>query len=202
MKIFRLILIAAVIAIVPFCKSFAQKSIYNYVINNHNDTIKCEIITTLFGKVKYQPVTATDDKYIRVKPAEIKEYYVAKDSSTYVPVTLPGSTDAEYLKLVERGRINLYEKITQTYSQYGNGSTNYYWYVSKGNSPLKELKSNTMFNDGSRKDRKGIFMDMISDDAPLLAEFTSEDKFSFDKLQYYVQKYNDDQLNNAKSRSK
>lgn len=197
MKISRHLLLFACCILMLLCKSFAQKaSIYNYVITNKGDTIHCELIKGLFGKVRYQPVTATDGKYIKVTPKEIKTYYFAKDSSTYAAVALPGNTDAEYLKWVEQGKINLYEKVTTSTSGYVT-SYNYFWYVSKDGSPLKELKSNTMFNDGGRKVRKGIFMDMIADDAPLLDKFNAEDKFSFEQLQTYVHQYNADKTGAA-----
>lgn len=59
-----------------------------------------------------------------------------------------------------------------------------------------------MFNSGSRKERKGIFMDMIADDAPLLDKFNAEDEFTFEKLQSYVHEYNVDKPNAALSKSK
>jgi hypothetical protein len=192
MKIFKSLSVSFILIVVPFCSLFAQKSIFNYVITTKGDTIQCDIKTTLFGKVKYLPISATDDKYIKVTPAQIKEYYTAKDSSNYVPVVLPDNTDAEYLKWVERGHINLYEKITVTYSQYGS-YTNYFWYVSKDGSTVKQLKSNSMFTDGSRKSRKGMFRDMIAADQPLAEEFDNDKDFSFDRLQYYVHAYNQHQ---------
>jgi hypothetical protein len=202
MKLSKVLLIIAV-AVLPFGNLFAQKPNYNYVINNNDDTVKCEIKNALMGKVKYKPLTATDDTYIKITLADIKEYYIAKDSSTYVAIVLPGSTKVGYLRQIEKGKISLYEKITSYYDGFSHTTnTNTYWYISKDFASLRELKSTTIYNDGSQKKRKEFFMDLIADDAPLLEEFKAEDKFGFDRLKYYVHKYNDDLLNVGKVKSK
>ncbi len=203
MNLSKFLFIAAVCIILPFSKLFAQKPTYNYVITNNNDTIKCEIKTPIMGKVKYKPITATDDTYIKITLSDIKEYYIAKDSSTYVAVVLPYSTDIGYLALIESGKINLYEKNTSYYDNVTHTpNTNTYWYVSKDFASLKELKSTTIYNDGSQKKRKEFFMDLIADDAPLLEKFKAENNFSFNRLSFYVYQYNQDQANNVKPGSK
>ena len=176
------------------------KSIYNYVINTHNDTIKCEMRTTLFGAVKYQPI-ASNGKFIKVTTKEIKEYYTAKDSSTHVAITLPDRNDPEYVKLLERGKINLYEQLVVSYSQYGS-NRNYYWYISKDNSPLKQIKSNTIFTDGSRKERREYLAGLMAEDQAVVDEFKNESDFSLKKLTYFIHKYNADQANSSRAASK
>ncbi|HTD99534.1 MAG TPA: hypothetical protein VK668_09605 [Mucilaginibacter sp.] len=200
MKISGISLLITISLVLLFDRSFAQKSIYNYVITNNNDTIRCEMRTTLFGAIKYQAITSTG-KFIKVTTKEIKEYYTAKDSSTYVVVTLPEQDSPEYLKLLERGKISFYEKLIVSYSQYGNNRS-YYWYVSKDGGPLKEIKSNTIFTDGSRKERREYLANLMAEDKALVDEFKNESDFSLKKLTYFIHKYNTDQANNSGTGSK
>lgn len=202
MKPLKPFLISLALLITPFCIVFAQKPTYDYVVNNNNDTIKCEIKDPFIGKIKYKPVTATNDRYIQVTPADIKEYYIAKNLRTYVAIVLPGSTQVGYLAILERGKINLYEKVTSNDNSFAHvTSTETRWYVSKDYASLQELKSNTVYNGGSQDDgtlqkkRIEFFMDLIADDAPLLEKFKAGNDFSFNTLESYVQQYNLDKLN-------
>jgi hypothetical protein len=132
----------------PFCALYAQKPAFNYVLTTKGDTIKCNFKKPFMGKLRYVPLET--DKAIKITIDDIKEYYNVKDSAMVVAAVLPGDTSPEFLNLLERGKINMYERVVITYSNHGS-TTTYYWYVNKGNDPLKELKATTIFTDGSRK---------------------------------------------------
>jgi len=170
---------------------FAQKPTFNFVINKKGDTIKCDFKRPFLGKLRYQPIDA--NSYIKITTDDIKEYYTVKDSSLTVATVLPDKTNPEFVTLLERGRIRMYEKVVVTYSQYGSTYT-YYWYVNKGNDPLKQLKATTIFTDGSRKERKNMFAEMIADDPALMEQFKADNDFGIKRLQYYVHQYNEDIL--------
>lgn len=142
------------------------------------------------GRLRYVPLES--DKAIKITTDDIKEYYNAKDSVMVVAAVLPDKTTPEFFNLLERGKINMYEKIVITTSQYGS-TTTYYWYVNKGNDLLKEIKATTIFTEGSRKERKKMFSEMIADDEPLKAQFEADSDFSLERLRYYIRQYNQHQ---------
>jgi hypothetical protein len=195
MKIIRPFVASLALLSIPFCSVFAQKPQFNCVIKNNGDTIKCEFKKPLMGKLKYKPLGS--DKAIKITTDEIKEYYILKDSAMFVSVLLPNEIYPEYLNLLERGNINMYEKIVVTYSRYGSTST-YYWYVNKGSDPLKEVKATTIFTAGSRKERKKMLSEMMADDPALTTQFEADDDFSIKRLQMYVHQYNQDKISNGK----
>ena len=190
MKFIKIILPAAFLIL--FCSELlAQKPTFNYVINKKGDTIKCDFKKPLLGRLRYQPIGA--NSFIKVTTDEIIEYYTVKDSTLSVAAVLPNNTEPEFLTLLERGKINMYEKIVTSYSQYGS-TTTFYWYINKDGDLLKQLKATTIFTDGSRKDRKNMFADMIADDPTLMEQFKADNDFSIKRLQYYVHQYNEDVL--------
>ncbi|HVW14179.1 MAG TPA: hypothetical protein VHB54_10160 [Mucilaginibacter sp.] len=187
MKINRAIFIALILLSIPFCSVFAQNPSFNYVLTTNGDTIKCNFKKPFMGMLRYQPLGS--DKFIKITTDKIKEYYNTKDSATVVATFLPDQAYPEFVNLLERGTINMYEKIVVTYNKYGT-TTTYYWYVNKGFDALKELKATTIFTDGSRKERKKMFGDLIADNEPLKAQFEADNDFSLKRLQYYVHEYN------------
>jgi len=195
MKPLKPFFISLALLTTPFCAVFAQNPSFNYVLTVKGDTIKCDFKHPFMGKLRYVPLGS--DKAIKVTIDDIKEYYEAKDSTLVVAAVLPDKTTPEFFNLLERGSINMYEKIVVTYSRYGN-TTTYYWYVNKGNDLLKEIKATTIFTEGSRKERKKMFSEMIADDEPLKAQFEADSDFSLERLRYYIQRYNQHQTGEVK----
>ena len=202
MKITGFILFVFIAASMPFCRMCAQSIKDSYVINNNNDTIKCEIKVLFFGSIKYKPLSASNNKYILASPSDIKEYHIAGNANSYVAIALADEGKIGYISILEKGRINLYEKITSNengYSQISSILTR--WYVSKDYAPLQKLKSTTVYNGGAQDDQtiskksKEYFLELIADDGPLFEKFRAETDFSYSKLQYYVHQYNLDKLN-------
>jgi len=190
MKPLKPFFISLALLITLVCTVFAQKPSFNYVLTVKGDTIKCTFKKPFMGKLRYVPLES--DKAIKITTDDIKEYYDTKDSVMVVAAVLPGDTSPKFLDLLERGKINMYERIVVTTSQYGS-TTTYYWYVNKGNDVLKELKATTIFTDGSRKERKKMFSEMIADDEPLKAQFEADSDFGLERLRYYIRQYNQHQ---------
>nr|WP_294946799.1 hypothetical protein [uncultured Mucilaginibacter sp.] len=192
MKI-KLILIFALCACSTYL-SAQTKPASNYVVTTTHDTIRCE----LKGTRKYLPLTSTDKKFIKITPDKILEVYKAQDSTNYIAVTKPDQPDSTYLPRREHGKLDLYEDENTYYSvggMYGSAGTFHqtrYWYISKNGAPIVQLKSNSIFNNGSQSKRKNIFMEMIADDPALLEEFKKTDSFSFKVLRDFVHRYNID----------
>ena len=198
MKFFKPVVLSFILIAFGF-KSFAQKPTFNYVITQKGDTIKCDFKKPLLGKIRYQPIGVKG--YTKVTTDSIKEYYTVKDSTTNVAIILPDYSDPEFVVRLERGHINMYQQIIVTYSQYGN-TTTYYWFINKDDGPLKQLKATTIFTDGSRKERKAMFSEMIADDTTLQGQFNADTDFSLKRLQFYVHQYNEDRTASAKPTGK
>ena len=194
MKLFRIIFNALILLSIPFCGVFAQKPTFNYVLTVKGDTIKCDFKKPFMGKLRYVPLGS--DKAIKITTDFIKEYYNAKDTVMVAAAILPNRTTPEFLNLLEWGKINMYQRVVIT-SGYVNSIT-YYWYVNKGSGLLKELKTTTIFTDGSRKERKKMFSEMIADDEPLKGQFEADNDFSLKRLQYYIHTYNQHQTGEVK----
>lgn len=184
------------IALCVFSEGLAaqNKETQNYVLTTTGDTVRCE----LKGIRKYLPMNSTDKKFIKISPDKISEIFEAKHSTTYAAVRKPAQVDSVYLPRLEHGKIDLYED-ENTYSSGGgfNGGMMYSnttrnWYISKNHAPIIQLKSNSIFNNGSQSKRKNIFIEMIADDNLLAEEFKKLDNFSFKVLQEYVHRYNED----------
>ncbi|OOQ56865.1 hypothetical protein [Mucilaginibacter pedocola] len=188
-------LLITLLCLYSICLNAQTKPVNNYVVTITHDTIKCE----LKGTRKYLPLNSADKKYIKISPDKIQEVFNAKDSTTYAAVRKPDQVDSVYLPRPEHGKLDLYEEERTYYSgggMYGGGgwmsSSSTYWYISKNGAPVVQLKSNTIFNNGSQSKRKNIFMDMIADDPALLEEFKKLDSFSFKVLRDFVHRYNED----------
>jgi hypothetical protein len=217
MKI-KFLLTTSIYLLALVIKAFAQEDSskfknYDYVVNLNNDTIRCKIkfrkFTTAFqsarkaanGRIKYQVAGVSGSK--NVDADSIKAYYLARDSSFYLSEYLPGTDYRVFVKLLQRGKINLYEfslSVGAATMRQANGSfittanqKNSYWYVNKDNDPLRELKATTIFTDESRKERKKMFSEMIADDEPLKAQFEADSDFGLERLRYYIRQYNQHQ---------
>src|SRR3569832_857153 len=115
MRTSKTLFITLLLSVVTFCAVFAQQPSFNYVLTTKGDTIKCDFKRPFLGKIRYIPVGS--DKAIKVTTDDIKEYYTAKDSTLVIAAVLPDETSPEFLNLLERGKINMYEKIVVTYNK-------------------------------------------------------------------------------------
>src|ERR1700739_1374431 len=134
MKLLIKLSFTALLSIAFIASAKAQTS--DYIIDNHNDTIWCSV-KSLRGKLNYKPLNSTNNKYIEITTRNVKEFHTAKHNRTFRKIYEDGlwpSTD--FLKVVERGTISLYEETT-----YYNDNSTDHWYVSKNSDTATLLKT-------------------------------------------------------------
>ncbi|SDP79374.1 hypothetical protein SAMN05428975_2794 [Mucilaginibacter sp. OK268] len=161
----------------------------DYVITTQGDSIPCTIKIPLItcGDGNYK--TSTNGPSVKIKPEEIKEYYISKKETLYRAVIKEGKTKPEFLLVLETGKISLYEEVTEVYVN-NTVTTLTKWYVAKGSDVAIPLKTDDVFMAKSRKQRKGEFTTLISDNNAVYAQYTAENKFSFKRIRILVQQYN------------
>jgi len=161
----------------------------DYVITTQGDSIPCIIKIPLItcGDGNYK--TSTNGPSVKIKPEEIKEYYISKKKTLYRAVIKEGKTKPEFLLVLETGKISLYEEVTDVYVN--NTVTQVTkWYVAKGSDIARPLKTDDVFMSKSKKQRKGEFTTLISDNHLVYAQYAAENKFSFKQIRNLVQQYN------------
>jgi len=189
---------ALIISAVLFFISNSLLAQSDFIVTNHNDTIKCDIKKPLFQnwhddffKYRVNPL----DGYVTVDSC-IKAIFVASDTSNYEWETLPHVTRKLLVKCLEKGNIKLYEwSVKSSTSGLIISTYDRYWYAGKGNDSLKQVKVDGVLKDygwtvGSRKQRKETFYALLADDPDLLAAFKKENSFDFDAIRNYIQLYN------------
>ena len=164
----------------------AKAQTEDYVITTKGDTLKCSISTPLIGANKYTLPGANAKKFDR---DEIKEYYITRKTLRKRAVFMGDKSKADYLTVVENGKICLYQIIYINYSQYGTTS-NTEWYVGKGSDRVSPLKTSGLFLGKGRKERKDDFADMLKDKQDVYDKYIAEEKFSFNAIQNLVHLYN------------
>jgi hypothetical protein len=171
----------------------------DYVITAKGDSLPCKISISIFnGSGSYK--TANMSKSVKIKPDEIKTYYLSKKNKLYFSLILPGKTEPQLLQVLERGKINLYEQIILTttvpvYNRYGGmmgGSTSStFWYIAKGTGEIKELKtSDIVFWGKSKSERKNDFGDMLMDNKSVYDKYIQDAQFGFTQIRNLVHLYN------------
>ncbi|MDN5287073.1 MAG: hypothetical protein JWR38_3347 [Mucilaginibacter sp.] len=161
----------------------------DYVITAKGDSVPCKIKTPLISCSAGNYKTTANSASVKIKPDEISEYYLSKKETRYKSVIKEGKTKPEFLTVLETGKINLYEQVTEVYTN--NAVTNVtQWYVAKGTDTVKQLKTDDLIISKSRKQRKGEFASLISDNKVIYDKYTAENKFSFKQIRDLVRQYN------------
>ncbi|MGZ3757178.1 MAG: hypothetical protein ACXVAY_12720 [Mucilaginibacter sp.] len=186
--LFIKIFIANVLLLVA-ANTFAQQT--DYVITTKGDTLQCDISFPLFSSAGKYKVNGSNQSG-KLKPDEIKEYYSYRKKTLYRAINKPGTEKPEYALVVEKGKINLYQQVTQYYNYAVNAysSNTVQWYVGKGTESVVELKTSGLFFDKSRKERKDDFADMIKDNKIVYDKYMADGKFTFKQLRKLVHLYN------------
>ncbi|MGN8071912.1 hypothetical protein [Mucilaginibacter sp. SG564] len=161
----------------------------DYVITTKGDSIPCTIKIPLISCGDGNYKTSSSAPAIKIKPEEVKEYYISKKNTLYRSVTKEGKTKPEFLLVLETGKISLYEEATEVYVN-NTVTTVTKWYVSKGSDIVRPLKTDDVFMSKSKKQRKGEFTTLISDNQEVYTQYTAENKFSFKRIRNLVQQYN------------
>jgi hypothetical protein len=158
------------------------------IVNLNGDTLKCEIKTNFVRTTKYKTPDMAD--FEKFDEKSVKYFYIAKDNERYRAVIRPGKKKLEYLRLIEEGKICLYEYISSSYMQSGLTQSTTNWFVSKNNDTLYKLKTSSLFNFTSKKDRKDVFSEMLADNPDVLKKYQETDSFSFKNLRNAIHLYN------------
>jgi hypothetical protein len=174
----------------------------DYVITVQGDTLACKISGLGFVRYGYKTAQMKTQKPILL--SEIKEYYFCKAGVIYRKVykrpNKPRS--AEFLRVIENGKINLYEEINNAVHSSPSGgienSSSTKWYISKGSDTVKILKNSdislaTLFFKSKEK-RKNDFAEMIMDNKAVYDKYLADDKFSFEQIRALVHLYNTGEL--------
>jgi hypothetical protein len=154
------------------------------VITITGDTIACQINVPVFGAPKYR--TSENEKAKKIKTDSVKEYYTADKSIWlkrvfYNPKVLRSRNKVCFMTVVESGKINLYELITDY-----NNVTITGWYASKGTDTAILIKETGLTGNRKRRD----FEALIADNKAVYEKYTTDDKFGFDKIRKLVHLYN------------
>ncbi|MDB5137675.1 MAG: hypothetical protein JWP37_4278 [Mucilaginibacter sp.] len=177
----------------------------DYIINLKNDTIRCEVMyfkgpDTNF-RLKYR---ITEGQRAKIMPVDsVIELFLSRDSSIYIPRLLPRIAKKTFLKRLEHGKVNLYQKVRSGPSYY----VSTFWYAEKDHDSLKQIKIvlSTLLNPevvGSRQEREKAFMGLIADNPDLLIRFKEARKSadcSFELIRYYIKTYNDEYAESHKT---
>ena len=171
----------------------AQKQ-REYAILNSGDTVFCKMTRSIFGNISY---TVNGGESTRLRPDAVKEYFFRKDKTPFVSKKLPNG-DLEFLALLERGKINLYELSYQTAGSAGGpggggymgGSSCFYYVQKKDSDSLYLIKSTSLINKNSPKERRAYFAEPIEDDEELHNKFHSKNSYSFKNLRQTINLYN------------
>ncbi len=163
--------------------SYAQT---DFIITAKGDTLLGEIRSSNDNWVKFKG--KGQSKFQKLPSMEVvKEAYSSFDDAHYAYKVIKEGVSPIRLTILRQGKINLYERRTYTYTQYGN-STNVNWYAEKGGHELVEIKTNSFW--GSREARKNAFTQLIADQPTILEMFNKEEKFSFKFLSKLIEQYN------------
>lgn len=156
------------------------------VINNAGDTIACRISVTFPGGV-YKYRTSKKVKAKRITTDSLKGYYMADESAWHRRVFY-GSV--WFMKVIESGKINLYQMIVTTSNYGANGmwynNYNTEWFVSKATDTAIMIKG-ALFG---RQKRMNELADYLADNKALYDKYMVDDKFGFDQIRNLVHLYN------------
>jgi hypothetical protein len=184
MKSFNIALITFLILFSISNSLFAQS---DYLITEKNDTIRCQLKRDLLSHLKYRVDTTQSFKKVDFP---IKEMFYAIDTSTYVWEPIPEKQGKWLVKWLERGKINLYERLVEV-----NGLDYPFWYASKNSDTLVQVKTSGTFiaTGSSRKKRKQALIDLLADNPAVLQSFNQmlkNEEYDYDLIRRYIQIYN------------
>jgi hypothetical protein len=148
------------------------------VITVTGDTIACQINLPVFGAPKYR--TSENEKAKKIKTDSVKEYYT-EDKSIWFRKVLRVRNKVYFMSVVESGKINLYELITDYNNVPITG-----WYASKGTDTVILIKEAGLAGNRKRHD----FEALIADNKAVYEKYTADDKFSFDEIRNLIHLYN------------
>jgi len=173
----------SILCCAALCAFFSQVNAQqDFLINSKNDTLKGEIKKQLIGFYRFKPEGGSSFSKIPIR--ETKEFYKVEKEINYLVKVRPDKSTPDFLQRLVKGKIDLFEY----YRQSGNNQYVVFWYASKQNGQLFEVKSNQIF--GSRKERKDNMYNLIADNPGLLEKFKKDDNYSFEAVKECIKLYN------------
>lgn len=118
-------LLTLLVFFIVFSTAYAQES--GYVIKQTGDTVICSITLTRQGNYKWKTDAEKDWKNFE----GMQEVHLDQSNVTYYLRILPDSTQAVFLKLLEKGTIQLYEQVSFTQKLWDKHIPVITWYMSK-----------------------------------------------------------------------
>jgi len=171
----------------------AQPAYQDYVITANGDSIRCKVKKPLIGNLKYQSENMSKPEEITEE--NIKEYSRSNRTKIYRAVYQGSSKMPNFMTVIERGKISIYE-LVQTNSYYGGASGTWTntsqtdWYIGKNTDTVVSFKTSGFFWGKSRRARKDMLGEMFKDNPEVYNKYIAEDKFSFKQIRNLVHLYN------------
>lgn len=169
----------------------------DYVVTFNGDTLHGNIKEPFLGKLKFKQTGKSEFEIIDVD--KHSQYFISKDTINFVSIQLPQSKKREFLKRLEFGKIQLYEKFVSsppTMATGGvmmGGGASFFWYAGFTPDQLLEIKTNSLL--GSRTQRESNFDSLLRSRPELLDSFKKKKSFSAEILRYFIQRYNGEDAN-------
>ena len=160
------------------------------VITTKGDSIQCNINPfPAIGAIKYK--SAAMVKPEKLDPAKVKEYFTFGSKVDVRAVFIDNSKTPVYMKVVEKGKICLYEKADLCAICSGANASEISdddWYIAKGTDHVTCFK--TIGISFARQKRKNDFAQLLKDNQVIYDKYLAEDKFSFVAIRNFVHLYN------------
>jgi len=160
----------------------------DYVIKNNKDTVFCEVEPATMNTIGRYRISELD-KFTKIDTS-ITEYFLAENSSTYLLKNLPKNSRRQYVKLLVKGRINLYSYSTNNSTADSEASL----YAAKEPGDMVKIKH--AFSSPDKYEKKAL-TDLISDD-PNLVKKNESLPYDYRSIVDYIKMYDSEYLNNSK----
>lgn len=189
MKALKILTLIFLCSVVHLNKIYAQSQ--DYVITNKGDTLKGQFTGKRFKANGW-------DKAKRLHLYDYKEIFHADDSTFMQAVVISGTGEPEFMRVIEKGKINLYMGATNNmymvpgpYGGWAGGSTEHL-FVSKGTDTVKELDYSAFgtIQFKSKKKRINVLSEMLMDNKDVYEKFVTEDKFTPVQIENLIHLYN------------
>ncbi|WP_426668175.1 hypothetical protein ACPPVU_18850 [Mucilaginibacter sp. McL0603] len=147
-------LITLITLLVTFLTAGAQNN--DRVITINNDTIPCKIIgRTTFSTYKY--TTSENGKAEKITKDKFREFYTGDKSIWYRKIFL-GDDEVVFMKVLERGKISLYETFVAINNMTTHiSTTNLKWYATKNSDTAVFIQTDaSAIFTGNKKGRKAF----------------------------------------------
>jgi hypothetical protein len=170
MKAFKIAILIFLCSTVFLNKIYAQNN--DRVITINNDTIPCKIIgRTTFSTYKY--TTSENGKAEKIIKDKFREFYSSDKSIWYRKIFL-GDDEVVFMKVLERGKISLYETFVTINNMTTHiSTTNLRWYGTKNSDTAMFIKTDAFaIFTGNKKGGKA-FANYIADKKAVYDQYTA-----------------------------